>query len=63
MTLGLEWLRLIALRFTSQGGSPDYISLDLHRLGERDLSDLNLPPSMLSRLRAREAEERRRIFY
>jgi hypothetical protein len=63
MTLGLEWLRLIALRFVTHGRRRALPRLDIERLSARDIADLNLPRSMLSRLDASEAEEQRRRVY
>lgn len=59
MTVGLSrWLRgfVCAVRFTSEQSSRAQPQrLDQLALSERDLADLNLPPHVAARLRAREA--------
>ena len=61
MTVGLSrWLRgfVCAVRFTSEQSSREQPQrLDHLALSERDLADLNLPPHVASRLRARETIE------
>lgn len=60
MTVGLvNWLRIVAslIRREAPGRFP--AAIDPARLPARDRADLNLPPEVLARLAAREAQEDR----
>jgi hypothetical protein len=64
MTLGFDqWLQALfapaSLRARSQGPA----RLDLDRLSQRDLADLNLPPEARLRQAARLADEHRRKLW
>ncbi len=61
MTLGLDlWLRLLANFVPGRAATRLVPPLDLGRLSNRDIADLNLPPSLLVRFGEHQAEEMRR---
>ena len=61
MTLGLDlWLRLFAKLIPVRAALRPVPPLDLGRLSNRDIADLNLPPSLLVRFGERQAEDMRR---
>ena len=64
MTLGLDqWLRLYGY-FSARRVTPCNIpQLNLSRLADRDIADLNLPHDIASQLNGRHADERRRRMW